>query len=223
MGCDSTRIPKKCYPDGMSFYFSKAWIRRGYPGSRGAARLGMSSACGRSKVWRSSGNSLPRKITKVAFPHLLGMLRRKERCQGTLLCSIPSCSMPAPAPCPWNSGVLSFYFLPMHSHFPEEQNSHRILAAQPTVTLSQLQEKTGNLGCWHSSWEFWAYKLLPAPIPAPDGCLEFPTFAPERKVFVESHGSIPELFHSLFPWEVGNVHPQHLLDEHGSLEPDPWT
>lgn len=111
----------------------------------------------------------------------------------------------------------------IHSHFPEEQNSHLIFVAQPTVTLSQLQEKTGNLGCWHSSWEFWAYKLLPAPIPAPDGCLEFPTFAPERKVFVELHGSIPELFHSLFPWEVGNVHPQHLLDEHGSLEPDPWT
>lgn len=127
-------------------------------------------------MWGSSWNSLPRKITKAAFPHLLGILRRREQCQGILLCSIPNRSMPgaAPAPCPWNSGILSFYFLPIHSCFPEAQNSHLIFAAQPTVTLYQLQEKAGNLRCWHSSWEFWAYKQLPAPILAPGACPAFP-------------------------------------------------
>lgn len=122
--------------------FSKAWTKKGYPGSGGPAGLGMSRPCGRSKVWRSSWNSLPSKIIKVAFPPLLEMLRR-ERWQGTLLCSIPNCSMPgaAPEPCPWNSGILSFYFLPMHSHFPEEQNSHLILVAQLVVTLSPLWKR----------------------------------------------------------------------------------
>lgn len=45
----------------------------------------------------------------------------------------------------------------------------------------------------------------------------------ERKAFVESHRSTPELFHSLLSWEVRNVHPKHLLDELGPLDPDPWT
>lgn len=199
-------------------WFSKGWIRRGYPGSCGAAGLGMGKER-RSKVWRSSyGNSLP---SKVAFPAVLGMLGRREWCRGVFLCSIPnrsSCTLSLEF---WNSDLL----LPSHAlpfsrgtKFPA--CSLRLSPQGPCPSSGTRQESSdvgipvGNFGPRNGTLFLSQLQVR---------VLNSQLLAPERKVFVESHRSTPKLFHSQFPWEVGNVHPQHLLDDLASLDLDPWA
>lgn len=98
-------------------WFSKGWIRRGYldrvelPGLEWARKEG--ARCGDPLM----GILFP---AKWLFQLYWECWEEGNGAEASSSAPFPTA---APAPCPWNSVILTFCFLPTCCHFPEGQNS----------------------------------------------------------------------------------------------------